>query len=91
MDFTQRGQDGEMNSTSYWFKRWGWIYRPIHVYGWISTSVALVFTLHIFLVLDRQAHSVTDMLYHFYVYAVPTFLGLMWVGDRTSAGQEDQS
>ncbi|MBP6506541.1 MAG: hypothetical protein KA257_03155 [Opitutaceae bacterium] len=77
-----------MNSTPfvpfYWFKRWGWFYRPIHVLGWIASCVALAFLLHIFVVLDAQAHSVTDLLYHFYVFAAPTFLGLMWIGSRTS-------
>lgn len=80
-----------MNSTYLipicWFKRWGWVYRPVHPIGWIVMIAAFAFLVQIFLVLDAQAHSVTDMLYRFYVYAVPTFLGLMWIGERASGEQ----
>ncbi|MBI2515602.1 MAG: hypothetical protein HYV95_01685 [Opitutae bacterium] len=67
-----------------WFKRFGWFYRPVHVFGWITSLVALAFAAQVFVVIDRQSHSVTDTLYHFYTYAAPTFLGLMWIASRTS-------
>lgn len=77
-----------MNSTPvspvYWFKRWGWFYRPVHFLGWITALGALAFVAHIFVMLDEHAHSVSDMLYQFYVFAAPTFLGLMWIASRTS-------
>ena len=73
---------------AHWFKRFGWFYRPIHLFGWITSLAALAFVVQVFLAIDRQSHSVTDTLYHFYVYAAPTFLGLMWIAARTSA--EDQ-
>jgi hypothetical protein len=75
-----------MNSAppDYWFKRWGWFYRPVHPFGYLVTLAALAFVTQVFLVLDARAHSVTDFLYSFYVYAAPTFLGLMWIGSRTS-------
>lgn len=67
-----------------WFKRFGWFYRPVHVLGWIIALAALAFTVQVFVAIDRQSHSVTDTLYHFYAYAAPTFLGLMWIASRTS-------
>lgn len=69
----------------YWFQRWGWIYRPIHLFGWAATLAAAAFLVQVFVALDAHAHSVSDMLYKFYVYAAPTFLGLMWIASRTSA------
>ena len=76
-----------MNSAPpvFWFKRWGWIYRPIHPLGYITTVAALAFLANVFIALDAHAHSVSDQLYHFYAFAAPTFLGLMWIGSRTSA------
>lgn len=84
-----------MSSTSvgqvYWFKRWGWFYRPVHLLGWIAALGALAFVAHIFVVLDARAHSVNDMLYQFYVFAAPTFLGLVWIASRTSDEMGGQS
>ena len=68
----------------HWFKRWGWFYLPIHAFGWLTSLAAFAFVAHIFVMLDEHAHSVTDMLYQFYVFAAPTFLGLMWIASRTS-------
>ena len=70
--------------SSPWFKRWGWVYQPVHPFGYVTLLAALLFIGHIFLVLDARAHSVTDFLYSFYLYAAPTFLGLMWICSRTS-------
>ena len=67
-----------------WFKRWGWFYLPTHPFGYLTALAAFAFVAHVFVMLDEHAHSVTDMLYHFYVFAAPTFLGLMWIGSRTS-------
>ena len=67
-----------------WFKRWGWFYRPVHPLGFVVTLAALAFVVQVFLAIDARSHSVTDTLYHFYCYAAPTFLGLMWIGSRTS-------
>ena len=69
---------------SLWFKKWGWLYRPVHPLGYAIALAALVFVVQVFLAIDRQSHSVTDTLYRFYPYAVPTFLGLMWIAARTS-------
>ncbi|HVT73492.1 MAG TPA: hypothetical protein VHD61_10165 [Lacunisphaera sp.] len=77
-----------MNSTPSdpqpWFRRLGWFYRPVHLFGWIVSLAALAFLANVFLVLDARAHSVSDVLYNFYAYAAPTFLGVMWIGSRTS-------
>lgn len=84
----EAGQSGAMNSEPSvpvrWFKRWGWFYRPVHLLGWITTVAAGAFLVQVFLAIDRNSHSATDTLYQFYVYAAPTFLGLMWIGSRTS-------
>ena len=70
-----------------WFKRWGWFYRPVSPCGFVAALAALAFVVQVFLALDARSHSVTDTLYQFYAYAAPTFLGLMWIGSRTSDEQ----
>jgi hypothetical protein len=82
---------GEFHPTAMshrWFKRWGWIYRPVHPFGFVAILGALAFCANVFLAIDRQSHSVSDTLYHFYGFAVPTFLGVMWIASRTSDEQK---
>jgi hypothetical protein len=69
---------------TYWFKRWGWIYRPSHPLGFLLAIAALGFCVNTLRVVDRHAHSASDTLYNFYPFAVPTFLVLMWIAGRTS-------
>jgi hypothetical protein len=83
------GMDFTTATTSAWFRRWGWVYRPVHPFGYLALLAAVAFLVHTFLVLDARAHSVSDLLYHFYAYAAPTFLGLMWVCSRTCAVRGD--
>lgn len=54
-----------------WFKKWGWLYRPINIIG-LTLCLATVFiVVWIFIAVDRRSHSVSDTLIGF-------FLGLGW-------------
>ena len=52
--------------------------------GLAAALAALAFVTKVFVALNAHVHSVTDLLYQFYAFAAPTFLGLMWIGSRTS-------
>ena len=69
---------------AYWFKAWGWIYRPISWQGALVTLLALAFSLQVFLVVDRQSHSVSDTLYGIFPYLVPCWILAYWVAGKTS-------
>ena len=71
-----------------WFKRWGWVYRPVHPLGFVVALAALAFVVQVFFAVDRNSHSASDTLYRFYAFAAPTFLGLMWIASRTSDERE---
>jgi hypothetical protein len=58
-----------------WFKKTGWLYIPIHPLGFTVTILAIVFMVPIVLAIDRNAHSVTDELYEFFVYGTCTAFG----------------
>jgi hypothetical protein len=68
-----------------WFRRYGWFHVPISAPGAIITVGALAFCVQVTVAIDRQAHSVTDMLYGIYPFIIPTLLLLDWVASRTSA------
>jgi hypothetical protein len=71
-----------------WFRRWGWIHRPVSPAGWAATLLALAFCAQVFLFVDRRSHSVSDTLYGIFPYVVPCLLLLDWLASKTSAPRE---
>ena len=71
-----------MNTT--WFKRWGWLYWPASVPGWVIVACALAFCANVFWAVDRKSHSASDTLYGVYPFFVATFLLVDWLARRTS-------
>ena len=68
----------------YWFKRWGWVYRPVSPAGFAATLLPLAFALNVFVAVDRRSHSVSDTLYGIFPYWIPLFLLWLWVAAKTS-------
>jgi len=71
-----------MNLT--WFRRWGWLFRPVSVAGWLALSLAILFCIQVFVAIDRHSHSVSDTLYGVFPYFVCSFLLLDWLAAKTS-------
>ncbi len=67
-----------------WFRRWGWLYLPATVQGFVIVAGALAFCANVFWAVDRKSHSVSDTLYGVYPYFVCTFLLLDWIARKTS-------
>lgn len=67
-----------------WFESWDWIYRPISWQGVLVVLLALAFCIQVFVVVDRQSHSVSDTLYGIFPYWAPTLIVLYWVASKTS-------
>lgn len=67
-----------------WFRRWGWIYRPIALPGWIVIALASLFSVNVFLAVDRHSHSVSDTLYAVFPYLVSVFVIVGWIAVHTS-------
>jgi hypothetical protein len=67
-----------------WFKPFGFIFLPVSIPGWIISTLAVAFCLHIFLFVDGRSHSVSDTLYGVFPYWVPTFLLWIWIASRSS-------
>ncbi len=75
-----------MNST--WFKKWGWMYIPIHFFGFIVTLAAVLFLVPVFTTITRNGHSVSDDLYHLFVYTTCTAFWWKWIAEKTSNTHE---
>lgn len=68
-----------------WFKRLGWIYRPICWPGFVVILLALAFCVNVFVAIDRHSHSISDTLYGVFPYFACCFLLLNWIAANTSA------
>jgi hypothetical protein len=75
-----------MNNT--WFKRFGWVYRPVSWQGAALVLLALAFCVRVFVAIDRHSHSVSDTLYGIFPYFACCFLLVHWVASNTSHGKE---
>lgn len=67
-----------------WFRRWGWVYRPVSVQGWMIVLLAAAFCVNVFLAVDRHSHSASDTLYGIFPFIVPTFGIVGWIASKTA-------
>lgn len=72
-----------------WFKRVGWFYIPIHFAGGIITMIAIAFLVPVVIAITRNGHSVSDDLYHIFVYATCTAFWWKWVAEKTSEDEKE--
>jgi hypothetical protein len=68
-----------------WFTPMGWIYRPIQPEGFLVTALAILFMIPVCLSVVRNGHSVSDDLYHIFVYGTCNAFWWKWVAEKTSA------
>ncbi len=67
-----------------WFKTYGWLYIPTRAEGVIVFALAFLFFIRVFMAIIRNGHSVSDDLYHMFVYTSCTAFWWKCVADKTS-------
>ncbi len=67
-----------------WFKPYGLIYLPIHTLGVLITLLAIIFLIPIYMAIVRNGHSISDDLYHMFVYTTCTAFWWKWIAEKTS-------
>jgi hypothetical protein len=72
----------------YWFKRLGWVYRPVSWQGILVVLFAVAFCVNVFLAIDRHSHSASDTLYGVFCYFAATFLLVNWIASNTSSADK---
>ena len=68
-----------------WFKRFGWVYLPVHIMGVFVTLCAIVFLIPICAAIFRNGHSISDDLYEIFVFTSCTAFWWKWIAEKTSA------
>jgi hypothetical protein len=66
-----------------WHKRNGWVYIPIHPFGFIVSLLAIASMVPVFIAVDKTAHSVTDELYTVFMYATCAAFCWKWITYKT--------
>ena len=69
-----------------WFKKFGWLYMPIHFIGWIITLTSVGTAIWFFMAIDKHSHSVSDTLINFFVYFTCIAFWWKWIAEKTSLG-----
>ena len=67
-----------------WFKPYAGFYLPVTIEGVIVTVVAMAFLAPIYAAIIRNGHSVSDDMYHMFVYTSCTVFWWKWVAEKNS-------
>ena len=67
-----------------WFKKWGWIYKPISVIGWIITLLTIILCLQVLIAVNMRTNSVSDFFYGVLPYLVSYLVIAGWIASNTS-------
>lgn len=67
-----------------WFKRLGWVYRPVAWQGITIWVLAALFCAQVFLAIDRHSHSVSDTFFGIFPYFASCFLLVNWIASNSS-------
>lgn len=67
-----------------WFRRFGWIYRPVSIVGWVITLVTALLIIQVFIAVDMRSHSVSDTFYGVLPYMVSYLVIAGWIASNTS-------
>jgi hypothetical protein len=72
-----------MNNNT-WFKKLGWAYVPTNGMGILVTVLAIIFLIPVYAAIARNGHSVSDDMYHMFVYTTCSAFWWKWIAERTS-------
>ncbi len=71
-------------NTTIWFKRTAFTYLPTTFMGIAVTVLAIVFLIPVCATIIRNGHSLSDDLYHLFVYTTCTAFWWKWIAEKTS-------
>ena len=67
-----------------WFRRFGWIYRPVSPVGWVVTMVTIALCGWVVAAVDRYSNSVSDTLIGAFPYVAIFVIVAAWIAANTS-------
>jgi putative effector of murein hydrolase LrgA (UPF0299 family) len=67
-----------------WFKPYGWLYIPVQPVGFLISVLVILFLVPVYMAIVKNGHSVSDDLYHMFVYTSCTAFWWKWVAEKTS-------
>jgi hypothetical protein len=67
-----------------WFKPVGLFHLPVSWQGMMITILGFIFSIHVFIAIDKNSHSVSDTLYVIFPFFACTFLLYEWIAGNRS-------
>ena len=67
-----------------WFKKQGWLYAPVNMYGWIVIAVAAAFLVSVYSAYSKHSFAFMELVYKIYPHYICTFLLYLWIGSHKS-------
>jgi hypothetical protein len=71
-----------------WFRRFGWVYRPVSFAGWVITLITIGLCLWVFVAVDRRSHSVSDSLIGAFPYVGLFLIFAGWIASHTAEDEK---
>jgi len=66
------------------FKRFGWIYIPVSVWGWLVTVIYLTVSVYTLISIDQNYNSLKNSLIRFVPYFISFSVVYFWIAGNTS-------
>jgi hypothetical protein len=70
------------------FKRFGWIYIPLSIPGWILTLIYLAVSVYTFIRIDQNYNSLRSSFIRFFPYFISFSVVWFWIAGNTSKNKE---
>ena len=67
-----------------WFKKVGWIYQPVSIWGWLIALVTILLCVQVFVAVDARSHSVSDTFYGVFPYIIAYLVVAGGIASNTS-------
>jgi hypothetical protein len=67
-----------------WFKRMGWIYIPVHAFGYAVTIVAVLLMWQMAVFVDNTTYPITKEILDIFLYSTCITFWWKWVAEKTS-------
>jgi hypothetical protein len=66
------------------FKKTGWIYIPVSIWGWIVTVIYLAISIYTLISIGQNYNSLRNSLIRFFPYLISFSVVFFWIAGNTS-------
>jgi hypothetical protein len=72
------------------FKRFGWIYVPVSIWGWIITIIYVAVSVYTLVIIGQNYSSIKNSLIRFFPYFICFSVIFFWIAENTSKDKPEE-